>query len=149
VRAVQDAAVEHALTVGESRRALALAGALDPLGDASDGEPPVTALTTTLTAWLGLRGRDRPFAAGSPSSTLPGTGAAVTPDFEPSVSPASTDPDHRPAAVGAAVACDRFDVDPGRAARLADCSRGAVTAALAARAGNGPDEPSRPEGGDR
>jgi len=148
VATVQDAAVEHALTVGESERALALAGALDPLRGASGDDPALTALATTLTAWLGLRERDPSFVA-APSTTTPGPDAASAPDADPAVVAGPTDADHRPATVGAAVACERFDVDPGRAASLAGCSRDAVAAALAARSGNDPAEPTEPRGSDR
>ncbi|MFC7136972.1 hypothetical protein ACFQRB_11830 [Halobaculum litoreum] len=67
VEAVQDAAIEHALTAGESRRALALVGALDPLRAAAGEDPALTALSTTLVSWVGLRERDPAFGA-SPSA---------------------------------------------------------------------------------
>ncbi|PSQ06275.1 hypothetical protein BRC97_06670 [Halobacteriales archaeon QS_6_71_20] len=129
-------------------RALALAGALDPLRDASGDDPALTALATTLTAWLGLRERDPSFVA-APSTPTPGPDAASAPDADPAVAAGPTDADRRPATVGAAVACERFDVDLGQAASLAGCSRDAVAAALAARPGTDPIDPLQPEGGDR
>ncbi|MFC7095927.1 hypothetical protein [Halobaculum marinum] len=132
VEAVQNAAVEHALTAGESRRALALAGALDPLRAAAGDDPALTALSTTLTAWLGLRERDPNFGAVPPSPPTPDPAAEQIASGEEG-SP------HPPAVVGAAVACERFDVSPPRAAALAGCSRAAVDRALADRERTTPD----------
>ncbi|MFC7070681.1 hypothetical protein [Halobaculum lipolyticum] len=149
VESVQNAAVEHALTAGESRRALALVGALDPLHDASGDDPALTALSTTLVAWLGLRERDPSFGAVTPSPPTPA--APPRPDRPDRHREGDVDDDDLgaersenettppPATVGAAVACERFDVSPARSAALAGCSREAVERALADRSGTTPD----------
>lgn len=162
IEAVQNAAVEHAVTVGESRDALALVGALDPLREGAprtgteprtdpdelaDGhdrvtvlDPPsrpqsresvaVPSMTTAavLAAWSGLHlrsDRDRP-ATGPATATQepPGPGDGIGDD----------DVDPSPAVVGAAVACERFDLSPASAASLADCGISAVRQVLAERA---------------
>lgn len=145
VAAVQDAAVEHALTVGDSRRALALVGVLEPLREASGDDPVLTALSTTLTAWVGLRERDPEFGeppseTDSVSSFDADTGGG--PDIAPAAPfEAGTDTDDSgrappPAAVGAAVARERFGVDIGRAATLAGCQQAVVERMIEARRGN-------------
>lgn len=146
VESVQNAAVEHALTAGESRRALALVGALEPLHGASGDDPALTALSTTLVAWLGLRERDPSFGAVAPSPPTPdgpgfpdGSDRPRDGDDDAGAGRDERGARHPPATVGAAVACERFDVSPARSAALAGCSRGAVERALADRAGTTPD----------
>ncbi|MFC6785641.1 hypothetical protein [Halobaculum halobium] len=209
IEAVQNAAIEHALTAGESRAALALVGALEPLRDprlGRDGESgrpggdnasdpasapsasspsatvspdagpsstaPSMALSSALTAWIGLRlrsdrdvptrptaptaptttgpsGGDAPRTQPSPSSTEAG-GAADWSGDEPDGSDRSSD--HRgggararPAVIGAAVACERFDVSPSYAASLAECSVFSVRQVAAERGdaeGSANDPPS-------
>lgn len=164
IAAVQEAAVEHALTVGDARRALALAGALDPLCGESTEDPALAALSTALVAWVGLRERDPGFLAGPPSPPGPGplpdrSGVSVAESgdgtgdcdgVEPDDGDGAEDGDGTegsdrvgratpdPAAVGAAVAVARFDVSVARAASLAGRPRRAVERALADRGGNDP-----------
>ncbi|WP_435065650.1 hypothetical protein [Halobaculum sp. EA56] len=155
VAAVQDAAVEHALTVGDSRRALALVGALDPLRGSSAEDPALTALSTTLTAWVGLREREPAFGAAPPTPPSPAVPDPATdrPASTPTPEGGGGDGaeadraddrgrdhvrDHPAAAVGAAVACERFGLAPARAASLAGRSVEAVERALADRRGNDP-----------
>ncbi|QZP38018.1 hypothetical protein [Halobaculum magnesiiphilum] len=154
--AVQNAAVEHALTAGESRDALALVGALEPvrgrrsdrdsglgrLGDASDrdrepksasrtrtgtsSDAPSMTLSVVLGAWNGLRsGPENELPAASPS-------AAAT---EPRPFNAD-DAGGPPAVVGAAVACERFDLSPSDAASLAECGTASVRRLVAERGGS-------------
>ncbi|UIO98718.1 hypothetical protein Hbl1158_09170 [Halobaculum sp. CBA1158] len=148
---VQTAAIEHALTVGESPRALALAGALDPLrsgvasrdsaaGDPDRRAPAMTALSTALSALIGIHVREAaaestdgsvagdPVSASSPRPEVPEL-AVVDPDAVHRGQAAT----RRPAVVGAAVAVERFGVAPERAATLAECSRDAVEGAVADR----------------
>ncbi|MXR42217.1 hypothetical protein GRX01_12815 [Halobaculum sp. WSA2] len=157
IEAVQNAAVEHAVTVGESRDALALVGALDPLreGPAPTGTDPrthadeladghdretvldpqsresvaVPSMTTAavLAAWSGLRlrsDRDRP-------ATGPATGTQEPPGPGDGIGDGDVAPS--PAVVGAAVACERFDLSPASAASLADCGISVVRQVLAER----------------
>lgn len=123
VVAVQEAAVEHALTAGDARRALALAGALEPLrgevaARSGTPDPVAAALLSALTAWVGLREDGTLGPAGPPAPPAP---------------PIPGDDDRDPAAVGAAVACERFGVPPARAASLAGAATGTVERLVAAR----------------
>lgn len=136
IEAVQNAAVEHAVAAGESRAALALAGALDARReaetDASDsgdrdpphGDPATTALSMTVTALIGRHLSGDPRASAREPVSAP----------EPSAARRAPDEARHPAVVGAAVACERFDLTVARAATLAACDRSAVESALAARA---------------
>ncbi|ESP87251.1 hypothetical protein [Candidatus Halobonum tyrrellensis] len=117
VAAVQEAAVEHARTAGDARRALALVGALEPLrGDAAgtDLDSVATTLLSALTAWIRLREGAGFAPAGPPAPPTP-----PGPD-------AGADSDGDPAVEGAAVACERFGLSVPRAASLASCSPEAV-----------------------
>lgn len=118
VAAVQEAAVEHARTAGDARRALALVGALEPLrGDAAGGtdlDPVATTLLSALTAWIRLREGAGFAPAGPPAPPTP-----PGPD-------AGTESDDDPAVDGAAVACERFGLSVARAASLASCPPEAV-----------------------
>ncbi|WP_435146910.1 hypothetical protein [Halobaculum sp. P14] len=130
---VQEAAVEHALAAGDARRALALAGALEPLrrrtsrADDSDPDPVVTALYTTLSAWVALRERFGSVGTESPPAP-PEPGDFGLPEGEAESA----------AVRGAAVACARFDVPVARAASLAGCSRSELERQVASLA----DEPA-------
>lgn len=135
---VQNAAIEHALTVGDTRRALALVGALDVLREASGEDPALTALSTTLVAWVGLRERDPAFAASPAEPTGPGGGPSDIPVDGDSDLEIDRDDSAPPAAVGAAVACERFDVTTARAASLAGCPRATVERVRDRRASNDP-----------
>jgi len=157
IEAVQNAAVEHAVTVGESRDALALVGALEPLRGkpprteteprSEPDEPPdshdgvsvldpssrpqsrehvtVPSMTTAavLATWFGLRLRsDRNGPVTGPETGTPEPPGVGDDDVDPS-----------PAVIGAAVACERFDLSPASAASLADCGLSAVRQVLAER----------------
>lgn len=145
VAAVQDAAIEHALAVGDARRSLALAGALDPLREEAGDDPALTALSTALAAWIGLRERDpgllagptTPPGPGSPSA-LDGAAGRTGSDGDGGADDGFDSVSAEPAAVGAAVAVERFDVSVARAASLAGCPREAVERARVEREGNDP-----------
>lgn len=130
IEAVQNAAVEHAVTVGESRDALALVGALEPPSRPQSRESlAVPSMTTAavLTAWFGLRQRsDR-----NGQVTGPATGTPEPPGLGDGIGDGG---DPSPAAIGAAVACERFELSPASAASLADCGVSAVRQVLAERA---------------
>ncbi|SHH56579.1 hypothetical protein [Halobaculum gomorrense] len=140
IEAVQNAAVEHALAAGKSRDALALVGALETLR-AGDGDrprsadPALTALSTTIAALIGQRLSDRR------DSSADEAASARAP---PTVGDSRGAGDH-PAAVGAAVACERFDVAVSRAATLAEVDRSAIEHVRSTRAATGraANDPSR------
>ncbi|WP_277552864.1 hypothetical protein [Halobaculum limi] len=143
---VQNAAIEHALTVGDAQRALALVGALDTLREESGEDPALTALSTTLVAWIGLREHDPTFAASPVEPAGPGGASSEIP-VDGSAGADAGDTDHNPgrdnappAAVGAVVACERFGVTTARAASLAGCPRETVERVRARRSANDPSD---------
>ena len=85
-------------------------------------------LSAVLTALTGLElqsTRDRSASAPSPIATNPHAPR----------NGAGEDAGPQPAVVGAAVACERFDLSPADAASLADCEISAVRQVLAERGG--------------
>lgn len=167
IAAVQNAAVEHALTARESRDALALVGALEPLrarppgpdgersplgdshdcGSASELSPrsqshtplsvPSMVLSTVLSALTGLQVRSKR----DHRTAVPSPAAT-----EPHLPRDGVDASAPPAVVGAVVACERFDLSPAYAASLADCEVSAVRQVLAERGGAGGSANDPPSG---
>jgi len=158
IAAVQNAAVEHALTARESRDALALVGALEPLrarppgpdaelslpGDSHGQGPPSElsprphshtplsvpsmVLSAVFAAWTGRRVRSK---RDRRTAVLSPTAT------DPHLPLAGDDASAPPAVVGAVVACERFDLSPAYAASLADCEVSAVRQMLGGRGGAG------------